>query len=237
MNAEEKSIETLGKIKKIFDKHNIEYWLDEGTLLGAVREKKIIKWDHDIDLGAWVTTIPKIIPLFDEIRKEGIEVGFHEGKKHIKFLSKGYEIDINPYHLKNKKATRTWYKHNKIGQILDYLIWTLNLKNAKMRISDAPYSITKIIAIIGKKLPKSINNKVTKIMFKIYEKVGCTFVPTAAPSYFFTELSSLKFYNMSFKVPKKTEEYLEYKYGKDWKTPKRDYIYTTDDKSIVNNQN
>ena len=40
MNAEEKSIETLGKIKKIFDKHNIEYWLDEGTLLGAVREKK-----------------------------------------------------------------------------------------------------------------------------------------------------------------------------------------------------
>ena len=28
MNAEEKSIETLGKIKKIFDTHNIEYWLD-----------------------------------------------------------------------------------------------------------------------------------------------------------------------------------------------------------------
>ncbi|RLI62978.1 MAG: hypothetical protein DRO67_06470, partial [Candidatus Asgardarchaeum californiense] len=75
MNAEEKSIKTLWKIKKIFDKHNIEYWLDEGTLLGAVREKKIIKWDHDIDLGAWITTIPKIIPLFDEIRKEDIEVG------------------------------------------------------------------------------------------------------------------------------------------------------------------
>lgn len=41
MNAEEKSIETLRKIKKIFDKHNIDYWLDEGTLLGAVREKKL----------------------------------------------------------------------------------------------------------------------------------------------------------------------------------------------------
>jgi len=233
MNAEEKSIETLGKIKKIFDKHHIEYWLDEGTLLGAVREKKFIEWDHDIDLGAWAATIPKIIPLFDEIRKEGIETCFHEGKKHIKFLSEGYEIDINPYHLKNEKATRTWYKHNKLGQILDYLIWTMNLKNANIRVSDAPYFVTKIIVSISKILPVWKKRMLSHILFTIFGKTGCTFVPTEVPSYFFTDLSSLKFYNMMFKVPKKTEEYLEYKYGKDWKTPKRNYVYTTDDQSIV----
>ena len=39
---EERALETLRKIKKILDKNNINYWLDEGTLLGAVREKKLM---------------------------------------------------------------------------------------------------------------------------------------------------------------------------------------------------
>jgi len=233
MKEEERAVETLRKVKKILDNHNINYWLDEGTLLGAVREKKLIEWDHDIDLGVWSTTIPKIVPLFDELRSAGIEVCFHEEKNHIKLLSKGYEADINPYHLKEGKATRTWYAHNKLGKLLDYLTWTLNLNNAKIRISGAPFFVTKTVVGIGNILPDWMNKKISQILFKIYEQIGCTFVRTAVPSYFFTDLSTLEFYGMDFKVPKKTEEYLEYRYGKDWKTPKRDYTYTTDDRSIV----
>jgi len=35
----------------IFDKHNINYWAEGGTLLGCIREGKIIDTDDDIDLG------------------------------------------------------------------------------------------------------------------------------------------------------------------------------------------
>jgi len=35
----------------------------------------------------------------------------------------------------------------------------------------------------------------------------------------FTNLSVIKFYGMEFKVPAKTEEYLSYRYGKDWRIP------------------
>ena len=33
--------------------HNIEFWLECGALLGAVRNGKIIPRQDDIDLGAW----------------------------------------------------------------------------------------------------------------------------------------------------------------------------------------
>jgi phosphorylcholine metabolism protein LicD len=233
MNKEEESIKTMMKLKKIFDKHNIEYWLDEGTLLGAIREKKFIEWDHDIDFGVWSETIPKITLLFNELRDSEIEICFFDWKKHIKFLSNGYEIDINPYHLKGKKATRTWYAHNKLGDILDYIIWMLHIGDVKYRKSEAPSFIKKSILGFRKLAPKCMSKKIIKILLKIYEKMGCKLIHIAIPSHFFTEFTTIEFYDSEFKGPKETEKYLEYRYGKDWRIPKRDYVYTTDDHSIV----
>ena len=46
-------IDLLRQVKEVLDKYNIEFWLDCGTLLGAVREGKFLAWEHDIDLGGW----------------------------------------------------------------------------------------------------------------------------------------------------------------------------------------
>lgn len=45
--------ELLFDIDDIFKKYNITYWLDCGTLLGAVRNEDFIDWDDDLDIAVY----------------------------------------------------------------------------------------------------------------------------------------------------------------------------------------
>ena len=45
------SIECLKLVTDEFDRNNIPYWLDFGTLLGAYRNNNLIEFDYDMDIG------------------------------------------------------------------------------------------------------------------------------------------------------------------------------------------
>lgn len=53
------------KSLSIFNKNNIEYWVDFGTLIGIHREKDIIIGDTDCDVCVWEKDAAKIKPVLE----------------------------------------------------------------------------------------------------------------------------------------------------------------------------
>ena len=66
---------------KVFDrvcrKNNIEYWLDAGTLLGAVRHKGYIPWDDDIDIGVPAGDYHRLISALNSESKTNKNIFLH----------------------------------------------------------------------------------------------------------------------------------------------------------------
>lgn len=71
-------LDILVEIDKVCRKHDIKYWIDFGSLLGAIRHGGFIPWDDDIDIAMpsedlqkFLETAPKELPssLFIQTRK------------------------------------------------------------------------------------------------------------------------------------------------------------------------
>ena len=67
-----KQLSILEEIEGICRRHDIAYWLDGGTLLGAVRHGGFIPWDDDIDIAMRLEDMRRFVEVAQKELPEGL---------------------------------------------------------------------------------------------------------------------------------------------------------------------
>ena len=78
-------LDMLVEFDAICTKHNLKYWLDSGTLLGAVRHQGFIPWDDDIDLSMPVEDYRKFKEIANDELSDNIFFQTKESDEKFKF--------------------------------------------------------------------------------------------------------------------------------------------------------
>ena len=96
--------EQLLIIVEQLEKHKINYWLDSGTLLGLVRDGKLIEGDNDIDISVLETEVNKLNDLI--INNMSLKKFYFNGKCFKVNLMPttnnfNLKIDINVFYKKD----------------------------------------------------------------------------------------------------------------------------------------
>jgi len=55
------------------------------------------------------------------------------------------------------------------------------------------------------------------------KRSGIEFYPVLVPKHHYEKLGCIELYGMKFNAPSEVDSYLEYRYGKDWRFPKKDW--------------
>ncbi|EOU1471985.1 LicD family protein [Clostridium perfringens] len=111
----------LETIKENLDKNNLHFWLDYGTLLGAMREKDFIAHDLDIDLGMFYENqVEEVEKAFKEANIKKVREFTLDGKVVEQTYSyKGLYFDIF-YYFKDENLMWTYgftFKNNKLNKV------------------------------------------------------------------------------------------------------------------------
>jgi lipopolysaccharide cholinephosphotransferase len=157
------SLEILKVITAICDRHGISYYLDSGTLLGAVRHKGFIPWDDDIDIIFWRKDYNKLLETLEHELPDNLKLIL---PKHNKFFLDFIGKIINPSVLIGPDTELTNYYGNYINKAaVDLLV--LDNANPRKILQKSKIILLKIIYAMAMGHRHSIDYSKYGFWFKV----------------------------------------------------------------------
>lgn len=94
-------LKTIRHLQKILEEYGLEFFFDMGTLLGIIREGRLLSHDMDIDIAVF-TEQDKIADIEDYLLKKGCSLKYRYvtedvGINEDSFVYKGVKFDLNFY--------------------------------------------------------------------------------------------------------------------------------------------
>ena len=114
-------LEILIILNKVFKEHNILYWVDYGTLLGATRNNSIIPYDDDGDIGILRQDLEKLLCLSDEFRLLGYHLvtWFYPDFIRLDFSRiNELHVDIFIWDFKRMQFKKMWESQNQTKELV-----------------------------------------------------------------------------------------------------------------------
>lgn len=217
----EVSYELLKFFDNVCSKYGLEYWLDFGTLLGAVRHGGFIPWDDDLDVGMlradyykFLEAFPKELERFD---LKYIEAWFKEPSWDIN-SRRWYQINCKYPEYNGKFVGLDVFPYDFITEYDDDYIPAFHnvVRPAFFKVWKGDVPLKEALdATCGR-----LNLSLTKTDYFIGGVDGGRFYFTSPFKILKTKdllpLKRIKFGNYEFSAPNSPENYISEIYGKDF---------------------
>jgi len=217
-------LDMLIELDRICKKHNLQYWLDSGTLLGAVRHNGFIPWDDDVDISMPVEDYQ----IFCRVAEDEIaDSMFFQNRESDSTFAFDYSkirdnrATIVEFHEEDKDV-----EYNQ-GLFLD-IFPMLTIRKSKVHNLFYKYSLAAIRFFSAKEFEqKSIRGVIVKMLYKLHlgwERKDTNVIyggemPDVAGTFSYESvfpLKKMKFEGLEFFVPNDSDSYLKEIYGEDY---------------------
>jgi phosphorylcholine metabolism protein LicD len=214
-------------IINLLEEEGINYFIDNGTLLGIIRDGALIKWDKDIDITI-LDNYKKINNFIKKMEKTKYHVSksrFNEKITRISICPNNfYHKFLYPYIPKKKIEGNRKIDIDILFQKNNFF-WTpilFSKGSDKRGIIFLYYKLIRgMVRILKKIFPnQKFLKKLTRKTDKAFYKQGTVIIPKKY-------LKKTKKIN-GIRVPENEKEYLNYRYG-NWKKPVKNWSYIRDD--------